>query len=83
MLAASLLLIGLHALAQDKPELRTWKDSKGQNPVKAAFLSYEKGKVRLRREDGKEFSVSLSRFSAADRRCVRAEIARRKSKPGS
>ena len=46
--------------------LRTWKDNTGQFTLEAEFLGLADGQVRLRRTDGREISVPLTRLSKAD-----------------
>jgi len=49
---------------------RTWSDSSGSFNVEAVYLGVDGEKVILRKSDGKELSVSLSRLSLADQRFV-------------
>jgi uncharacterized protein (TIGR03067 family) len=54
------------------PVIRKWTDETGKKTTEAELISVENGKVRLRRVDGKEFSVSLEKLSEADQEFVRA-----------
>lgn len=54
-------------------EGRTWTDQKGRK-ANAEFVSFENGKVRLRRtSDGKTFSVPIESLSDADQEYVKSE----------
>ena len=58
-------------------EVRTWTDSTGEHQVEAEFLSYNDGKARLRRTDGKEISIAIDRLSSADRAYLRKLIVKK------
>ncbi len=49
---------------------RTWSDSSGSFNVEAVYLGVDGDKVILKKADGKELSVSLSRLSLTDQRFV-------------
>ncbi len=55
-------------------ELRTWTSRDGKYSMEGEFLKLQGGKVHLRRKDGKEIEVPLSRLSAADRQWVRKAV---------
>ena len=46
--------------------LRTWTDSTGKFKVEAEFLGLTDGQVKLRRKDGREVTLPLTRLSSAD-----------------
>ncbi len=52
--------------AAPEGELRTWSDATGQFRIEAALVAKEGGSVRLRKKDGTEISVPLSKLSRAD-----------------
>src|SRR5688500_899300 len=73
-------------------ETRKWKDTTGKYEIEAEFVDFSDGKVTLKRTDGSDVSVPMTRLSGADQAFVRAELkARRDSnkpskptaKPGS
>lgn len=57
--------------ATQKPKapapVREWTDNTGKFKVRATLVQVADGKVTLRKEDGKEIVISLTRLSAADR----------------
>ncbi len=81
------LAIGLGSLAAARddqaadapqPEQRTWIDSSGKYQIEAAMLGFAGGKVQLRKSDGSEIAVSISKLSKADQQYVRQELAGRR-----
>jgi len=48
---------------QEEARTRTWVSADGQFQVKATFLSFMVGNVRLKREDGQEITVSIEQLS--------------------
>ncbi|NQT15908.1 MAG: hypothetical protein HQ582_24340 [Planctomycetes bacterium] len=56
--------------AQDTPtpSLRTWTDNTGKFKIEAEFVGLADGSVSLRRKDGKEIALPLTRLSPADRK---------------
>jgi thiol-disulfide isomerase/thioredoxin len=56
-------------------EVRTWSDASGKFKVEAEFVSSKDGKVVLRRADGKEITVPLSRLNDDDRKFVKEQAA--------
>ncbi len=54
-----------------KREYRVWKDTSGSFEVEAEFVFNRKGKVTLRKTDGKEIEVSISKLSADDRKFLK------------
>jgi hypothetical protein len=54
--------------------LRQWTDATGAFRIKAKFLSYSNGAVKLEKEDGKVITVSLERLSADDQAFVRGKL---------
>lgn len=68
-------------------EPRTWKDASGKFEIEAEFVEFENGKVTLKKTDGKETVIAMTKLSAADQAFVRAELKARKdgsktTKPG-
>jgi len=55
-------------------EVRTWRDTSGKFNIEAEFLTAAKGKVRLRKTDGKEITVALERLSDEDREFVESQL---------
>jgi len=51
-------------------ELRTWTDVSGKHTIEAEFVSLAGDSVTLRRPDGKELTLPLSRLREADRTFV-------------
>ena len=51
--------------------LRTWTDNTGAFRLEAEFVSVEGTQVTLRREDGEEITLPLSRLSEADQKAVK------------
>ena len=47
--------------------LREWSDTSGKFKVRATLVKVADGNATLRKEDGKEITVPVSRLSAADR----------------
>ena len=62
------VVLAVGSLAADAAEARLWQDPSGRFSVEAEFVRQENGKVVLRRSDGHEINVALSRLSDADRR---------------
>ena len=56
-------------------EVRTWSDASGKFKVEAEFISSKDDKVVLRRADGKEITVPLSRLNDDDRKFVKEQAA--------
>lgn len=54
---------------------RTWTDITGKHSTKAAFVSLEDGKVRLRKRDGTRIVVPIVRLSEADQRIAKQQAA--------
>jgi hypothetical protein len=54
--------------------LREWTDSTGAFRIKAKFLSYSSGAVKLEKEDGNVITVPLERLSAEDQAFVRGKL---------
>jgi hypothetical protein len=46
--------------------LHTWTDVSGTHKIQAEYLGVQDGKVRLKRQDGREISVPLASLSKAD-----------------
>ncbi len=68
---AMLLVVMVVTHAQDS---RKWTSNDGKYSVQAEFLKLSRGKVHLRRQDGKEITVPLERLSDADRAWVRTTM---------
>src|SRR5688500_10677205 len=64
-------------------ESRKWKDATGKFETEAEFVDFADGKVTLKKPDGSDVSVPMTRLSAADQAFVRAELKARRdsSKP--
>lgn len=56
-------------IAEDAGEFRTFTNAQGQT-LRARIVSASESDVTIRREDGKEFTMPLSRLSASDREFV-------------
>lgn len=54
------------APAEEVAKLRTWKDSTGKFSIQATFVSLDGDALKIKREDGREVTVPLSRLSQAD-----------------
>jgi thiol-disulfide isomerase/thioredoxin len=62
------LIIGLFSITVDAlAEQRTWTGAKGKSSVVAELVTVDGGKAVLRRTDGQEITVEISRLSEADR----------------
>ena len=72
------LVIWGGSVARAQTATRTWTSADGQRTLEAEFMEFKDQKVRLRKADGKEVSLSVSALSAADRDFVRAEVQRRR-----
>ncbi|NLX98674.1 MAG: PQQ-binding-like beta-propeller repeat protein [Rhodopirellula sp.] len=59
-------------------EQRTWVDASGKHEVEAVMQGFAGGKVQLRRSDGSEIAVSISKLSKADQQYVRQQLAQRR-----
>lgn len=57
-------------------EVRTWTSADGKFNVEAELLSVQDGKVNLRKADGTEVAVPLTKLSEADRKFVAWRAAR-------
>ena len=55
---------------QQDPPIRSWADSSGSFKIEAAFLGVDGDKVILKKTDGKEIAVALTRLSLADQKFV-------------
>jgi hypothetical protein len=51
-------------------QLRTWTDKTGQLQVEAEVVSFQPGKVWLRRADGEVFGIDLAELSKADQQFI-------------
>ncbi|MGA2257530.1 MAG: SUMF1/EgtB/PvdO family nonheme iron enzyme [Thermoguttaceae bacterium] len=63
------------AIAQEPSthQLRTWTDSTGKYTIQAEFVDSKDGKVRLKKQDGKEVTIPVEKLSDADREFVRQQ----------
>ena len=61
------LLFGPRLFAQEDA-LRTWTDQSGRFSVEARLLSYEDGRVRLQKSNGKTIALDAAKLSAADQK---------------
>ena len=59
---------------------REWTSKNGKFNTRAEFIEYVKGKVKLRKIDGKIIEVSMVRLSSPDQKWVRAELKKRRAK---
>lgn len=72
-------LLGVLALSSSlEADVRTWTDSSGKYEIKAEFVSLINGKVTLKREDGEEKTLPLSKLSDADQQIAK-DFARKQS----
>jgi hypothetical protein len=59
------------APATETNRVRTWKDATGKFTIEAEFISLTGDNIKLKRKDGKEITVPLSRLSEEDRQAAR------------
>ena len=52
---------------------RTWTSVSDGSKIEAVYLGFTDGKVKMKRADGKEFTVPLERFSKADQDYVKQQ----------
>jgi hypothetical protein len=71
LLPAVLIVLSVAAL---HAEVRTWTDNTGKHKVRAEYVSYAEGKVTLRRSNGKQVEVPLTRLSREDQQYVREQV---------
>ena len=71
LLPALLIVLSVAAL---KAEIRTWTDDTGKHKTQAEYVSYAKGQVTLRRSDGREVTLPLTRLSKEDKVYVRERV---------
>ncbi len=57
---------------------RTWKSRDGRYSVKAEFVDFKDGKVRIKKEDGNTVAVAMTALSIEDQQWVRDELRRRR-----
>ncbi|MEI6781379.1 MAG: SHD1 domain-containing protein, partial [Verrucomicrobiota bacterium] len=69
--------------ARAQTPTRTWTSVDGKRTLEAEFVEFKDQKLRLRRSDGKEVSLSLSALSPEDREFVREEMQRRRKTTAS
>jgi hypothetical protein len=62
---------------QKPSAIRTWQDRSGRYRVEAELLAVQGSEVRLRRTDGRVFTIRLDRLSRADREYVRGRVSHR------
>jgi RNA polymerase sigma-70 factor (ECF subfamily) len=62
---------------------RTWNDATGAFSVEAQFLGLEKGKVKLKKADGKTASVPLEQLCDEDREFVAEQVRAKRAAAGS
>ena len=60
-------------------DLRTWTDNTGKYKTKAEFVSLSNGKVTIKKEDGTERVIPLTRLSKSDRK-VAEDLAKQAQK---
>lgn len=53
---------------------RTWTSVSDGTKIEAVYLGFDDGKVKMRRADGKEFTVPLERFSKGDQDYVKQQL---------
>lgn len=63
-----------HGQSADGRLMRNWSDNSKKFSVRAAYVDFEDGQVRLEKEDGSSISVPLERLSATDRAYVARRI---------
>ena len=81
-----LVLLGVlvtWAASAVRAQTRTWTSVDGKRTLEAEFVEFKDQKLRLRKSDGKEVSLSLSALSPDDREFVREEIQRRRKTTAS
>lgn len=59
------------AIARWSPDSRTWTDASGQFKIKADFVSYGAGLVKLKKADGSVVEIPMERLSEEDQRWIR------------
>ena len=69
-LTIALLMIPATSYGQS----RTWTSADGKKKIQATFISADNGKVTIKRDNGKQLTVSLSKFSEADRAFVESQL---------
>jgi hypothetical protein len=55
------------------PQVRTWTDDTGKHTVEASFVALEAEQVALKKTDGKEVTLPLSRLSKNDQEYAKAQ----------
>ncbi|MEX1041673.1 MAG: PQQ-binding-like beta-propeller repeat protein [Pirellulaceae bacterium] len=55
-------------------ELRIWNDSSGKYQIEATFLRYEKGDVYLKKTDGQEIALRITKLGPAEQKWVRERL---------
>ncbi|MGA2256982.1 MAG: SHD1 domain-containing protein, partial [Thermoguttaceae bacterium] len=75
MLTVGLWLAPILSLAAEPSthQHRTWTDSTGKYTIQAEFVEFKDGKVRLRKENGKEVRIPIEKLSDADRELVQQQ----------
>jgi thiol-disulfide isomerase/thioredoxin len=72
----ALALVIIVVLGTSLAEVRTWTSADGKFKVEAEMLSVHEGKVSLRKADGTEVVVPLTKLSEADRQFVTSRTSR-------
>ena len=82
VLSSSAVGLGAEPAAR---QLRQWTDATGKHSIQAEFVELKDGKVRLRKEDGKETTVPIEEAvgggSESMRSSSRSEKRRPKARP--
>lgn len=73
--------VGIGCLAAAGATARTWTDASGSFTIEAEFVDCENSQVKLRKADGGELTVPLTKLSADDRAYVRQQMRQHKSTP--
>lgn len=59
------------AITRWSPDSRTWTDASGQFKIKADFVSYAAGQVKLKKADGSVIEIPMERLSEEDQKWIR------------
>jgi Leucine-rich repeat (LRR) protein len=57
----------------EQADVRSWTDSTGKYTIQAEFVEFKDGKVRLKKQNGKEVAIPIEKLSDAGRKLVQSK----------
>jgi len=77
----SFLLFGFMAAGTSAGEMRTWRDQKTVSALEAELVGVKDGNIILRLDNGRKYTLPISRFHSDDKAYVAKWVKARKPAP--